>query len=335
MPELLDGIEDLAVGTSFSGVIRVDLRGEVALARAYGMANRANEIPNRIESQFAIASGSKGLTALTVVSLVEEGRLQLADTARSILAPDLPLLGEVTIEQLLSHRSGIGDYVDEDLGQVITEHVLETPVHRLATTEDYLPVLDGRPAKFPPGERFSYCNSGYVVLALVAERATGTSFHDLVQQRVCTPAGMASTSFLRSDELPRRAAVGYLAADGLRSNVLHLAVRGSGDGGIYSTAADIHALWTALFDGRIVSREWVEEMVRPRSTTASGQTRYGLGLWLHRRDAPVLLEGYDAGVSFRTVHDPGGAFTYTVLSNTSDGAWPVVRRLDEVLVDAR
>ena len=75
-------------------------------------------------------------------------------------------------------------------------------------------MLDGHPVKFAPGERFSYCNSGYVVLALIAERATGEPFHELVRRRVCEPAGMLDTAFLRSDELPGRAALGYLAADG-------------------------------------------------------------------------------------------------------------------------
>ncbi|CAN5419933.1 hypothetical protein BH23ACT3_BH23ACT3_18360 [soil metagenome] len=91
-------------------------------------------------------------------------------------------------------------------------------------------MLGGFPAKFAAGERFSYCNGGYLVLALVAERAAGTSFHELVHRQVCELAGMTLTEFLRSDELPGDAALGYLDNDGLRTNVLHLPVRGSGDG---------------------------------------------------------------------------------------------------------
>jgi CubicO group peptidase (beta-lactamase class C family) len=169
------------------------------------------------------------------------------------------------------------------------------------------------------------------VLALLAERAAGTDYHELVRRRVCGPAGMADTEFLRSDELPGRTAAGYLAADGLRTNVLHLPVRGVGDGGAYTTAADVHALWAALFAGRIVSAGWVEEMVRPHSQVPSESARYGLGFWLHASRDTVMLEGADAGVSFRSVHDPAGRFTHTVLSNTTDGAWPVTRRLDELL----
>jgi hypothetical protein len=72
-------------------------------------------------------------------------------------------------------------------------------------------------------------------------------------------------------------------------------------------------------------------MVRPRSDVPSEKARYGLGFWLHESDDLVMLEGYDAGASFRTVHDPKGRFTHTVLSNTTDGAWPIARRLGELL----
>jgi CubicO group peptidase (beta-lactamase class C family) len=326
--ELVETVDRIALETSFSGAVRVDDGEDVRLAKAYGFADRGHRIANTIDTRFAIASGAKGLTALTVVSLIEDGLLDWATTARSVLGPDLPLIDDgVTIEQLLAHRSGIGDYLDENEGRP----VLPVPVHELATTEQYLAVLDGRPSLFEPDERFSYCNGGYVVLALIAERTTGIPFHELMTRRVCERAGMGDTEFLRSDELPGRAALGYLSVDGARTNVFHLPVRGSGDGGIYSTVADVHAFWSALFDGRIVSPAAVAGMVRPRSEAPSAKMRYGLGFWLHPSGSAVALEGYDAGVSFRSVHDPGSKITHTVVANWSDGAWPLARHLDEVL----
>jgi CubicO group peptidase (beta-lactamase class C family) len=166
------------------------------------------------------------------------------------------------------------------------------------------------------------------VLALIAERANGVPFHELVVQRVCEPAGMQDTAFLRADELPPRTAVGYFQIDGgWRTNVFNLPVRGSGDGGIYSTVADMRSLWTSFFAGRIVSPEWVEQMVRPRSE--DGSSRYGLGFWLDASTDVVTLVGMDAGVSFRSSHDPRSDLTFTVVSNTTDGAWPLVRYLKE------
>ena len=91
--------------------------GETELAKAYGLADRRHEIANTLDTQFGIASGAKGFTALTVVRLIQEGALELTTTARSVLGPDLPLIDDdVTVEHLLSHRSGIGDYLDEDVG---------------------------------------------------------------------------------------------------------------------------------------------------------------------------------------------------------------------------
>ena len=331
MRDLEASVDRIVSETGFSGVVRVDRDDEVLLATAYGFAHRGFGVANTVDTRFAIASGTKGFTALTVMSLVEEGRLALTTTARSVLGEDLPLIDDaVTIEQLLAHRSGIGDYFDEEIDRPIADHVLDVPVHELATIEDHVRVLDGYPMKFPPGERFSYCNGGYVVLALIAERTVGTSFHDLVMQRVCEPAGAADTSFLRSDELPGRTALGYLDADGDRTNVLHLPVRGAGDGGIFTTAADVVAFWDALFQGRIVSKDRVAEMVRPHSDVPEKEARYGLGFWLHATGDVVELHGYDAGVSFQTEHDPNAGLTTTVLSNTSEGAWPIAEHLDRL-----
>jgi CubicO group peptidase (beta-lactamase class C family) len=331
---LREAIDAIAEENKFAGVVSVDRGGQIEFVRAYGFAHRVYEIPNAIDTRFAIASGTKGLTALAVVSLIEQDALRLSTTARSVLGKDLPLIGDdVTIEHLLAHRSGIGDYLDEEAGHEITDYVMTVPVHELTTTERYLAVLDGHPAKFAAGEQFSYCNSGYVVLALIAERVSGVPFHDLVRHRVCAPAGMHDTEFFRSDELPERTAVGYLPIEGVsRTNVFHLPVRGSGDGGIYSTAADVSLFWRSLFAGAIVSTELVADMVRPRSDVPSRSRRYGLGFGLHGSSDSVMLVGSDAGVSFRSVHDPRSSVTHTVISNTSDGAWPVTRRLDELLV---
>ncbi len=334
MTDLENAVDSAA--KAFSGVVRVDRGGDVAFAKAYGLAHRGYHVPNTIDTRFGIASGSKGLTALAVVTLIERGLLSLDTAVRSVLGADLPLVDDaVTVEQLLAHRSGMGDYIDEDDENLdVTDYVLPVPVHELATTESFVAVLDGHPPKFAPGDRFSYCNAGYVVLALIAERVSGLSYHDLVRHHVCAPAGMADTDFLRSDETPERTALGYLQVDGAwRTNVLHLPVVATGDGGIHTTAADISALWRALFAGAIVSANWVAEMVRPRSHVPEESARYGLGFWLHQSTDTVMLVGADAGVSFYSAHNPASGLTRTVLANTSDGAWPVVKKLSELLPD--
>ena len=115
MKDLEGSVERIASQTAFSGVVRADRGGKVELAKAYGLAHRGWGIANTIDTRFGIASGTKGLTALTVMSLIEEGRLELGTTARSVLGSDLPLIDDsVAVEHLLAHRSGIGDYYDEE-----------------------------------------------------------------------------------------------------------------------------------------------------------------------------------------------------------------------------
>ena len=101
--------------TAFSGVVQVDRRGAAELAKAYGYADGAHVVPNTVNTRFMLASVAKGFTALVVMSLVADETLLLSTTARSLLGDDLPLIADdVTVEHLLGHRSGIGDYLDED-----------------------------------------------------------------------------------------------------------------------------------------------------------------------------------------------------------------------------
>ena len=326
-------LDELARELGFWGVVRVDRGGVTELEAAYGLADLAHAIDASVDTRYAMASGSKGMTALAVLSLVVDGALALDTSARDVLGDDLPLIADdVTIEHLLAHRSGIGDYLDEDDDVPVESYVMPVGVQHLATSESFLPILDGYPPKFPAGTGFSYCNGGYVVLAIIAERVAGVPFHELVEQRVCRPAGMARSGFLRSDELPGDAAIGYVDVDGTRrTNVFHLPVRGNGDGGMYTTLADMAAFWPALWAGAVVPGDVVTSMTRARTTDTGSPLHYGLGFWLHPTSDVVLLDGSDAGVSFRSVHDPARDLTHTVIANTSEGAWPISRFLADRL----
>ena len=332
MSSLAAVVDGVAESTRFSGVVRVDVAGETVLERGYGLADRAYGVAMTPATRIGVASGAKPLTALTVLRLVEDGELSLDTRARDLLGGDLPLVDDaVTVEHLLSHRSGIGDYLDEDEHDDATAYVLPVPVHLLDSAESYLAVLDGHPQVFAPGTAFAYCNGGYCVLALLAERVSGVRFQELVGRLVIEPAGLGATAYLRSDQLPGDAARGYLDGDGLRTNVLHLPVVGGGDGGVYTTAGDVHALFAALDGGRPVSPETREDMFRPREHLERGDRLdgYGLGFW--RWGEAVVLEGYDAGASFRALHLPGRA-TWSVLSNTTEGAWDMASTLDDAIV---
>lgn len=332
MTEPFDAIRTAAQEPEFAGVVRLDTP-EGSWTEAFGLAHRGFEIANTPTTQFGTASGTKGFTALAIASLIEDGVLSLETTARSLLGEDLPLIDDaVTVEHLLSHTSGIGDYIDEDDPDLeSTDYLMRSPVHQLDTTEAFLAELAGHEPKFAPGTDFSYCNSGFMVLALIAERASGTHFHNLIADRVLKPAGLHDTGFLRSDEPSGRMALGYLYPQGLQTNVLHLPVRGNGDGGIYTTGADMRAFWTAMFNGAIVSEEWVQRLVEPRNDVPDEGARYGLGFWLAGEGPEVRLVGEDAGVSFYSAHNPLTGVTATVLCNSADAAWDVASEVQDAM----
>lgn len=326
-----DALDRLADEHSFSGVVSVDVAGERHVSGAYGFAHRAHRVPTTIDTRFGVASLSKAFTALAVMSLVDEGVMSLDMTARSLLGDDLPLIDDrVTVEHLLSHTSGIGDYLDESGDGDIADYVLTTPVHQLAVTEAFLAELDGHPQVSAPGERFAYCNGGFIVLALLIERAASAGFHDVVADRVFRPAGLTATAYDRTDALPAATALGYLDDEGDATNVLHLPVRGNGDGGAYTTARDLSVFWNALMDGAIVAPSAIAAMLEPRNSVPEEGMRYGLGFWLHETSDAVILEGYDAGVSCRSTFEPATRRTTTVLANTSEGAWPMIGALESL-----
>lgn len=319
---------------AFTGVVAIDVADHRTLERCEGFIHRGLRIPMAAQARIAVASGSKAFTALAIMRLVEDGRLQLDQPVRSILGSDLALIdGGVTVEHLLTHTSGIGDYLDEDSGWQASDYVLTLPVHTLTTAQAFLPLLEGHPQKFEPGERFEYCNGGYMALAVILERITGQTFHEAVRQYVFEPAGLEHTGFLPLNELPEDAAPGYIFNEGNLMNTLHLPVLGNGDGGAFTTASDLHRFWRALLEGRIISREAVDEMIRPRHDVPDEKMRYGMGFWLHRTRPALILEGYDAGASFRSTHIITTDTTVSVLGNSSEGAWPVISAL-AALIDA-
>lgn len=324
--DLQADLQRIAESTEFSGVVLVAENGEPVAALAQGLANRSHQVANTIDTRFGLASGTKGFTALTIASLIESGLVELQTTLTEVVGPALSVDPAVTIEQLLGHTSGVGDYVDEETLNHVDDHLLGgVSAHRFERPHHYIPILNQYPQVSAPGERFAYNNSGYVMLALVAERIGGRTFDQLVQERVFEPAGMDGAAFLRSDELPADAAIGYL--ENGRSNVFHLPVIGSGDGGAYATANDLVKLWQGLLGEQIVPAALVDAMTAVRQILPSGKGQYGLGFWLAADGRIVMLEGMDAGVSFQSaVHrDTGVAFV--VASNTSSGVWPLSTHL--------
>jgi CubicO group peptidase (beta-lactamase class C family) len=171
-----------AVPFGFSGsIFVVDSRG-VLLHRAYGAANVARRIPNRVDTLFDMGSITKGFTATAIALLQAEGRLSL-DQTLSVYFPDAPAdKGGITIEQLLTHTAGLIDLTNPNDYLVISR-------------DDFLRDLFNSPLVAAPGEKWAYSNAGYSVLAAIVEVVSGLPYEQFLRERILAPAGMPDTGY--------------------------------------------------------------------------------------------------------------------------------------------
>ena len=329
---------DEAIDSRFSGVVQVRRRGEIVYARAVGLADRRHAIANALDTRFGIASGTKFLTALAIGKLIDAGELEFETRIDDVLPADAPrYAGQITIRHLLAHMSGIPDYYDEEKVTDFDNFQLEVPWSELRGPRDYLAVFPHEPMKFRPGERFSYSNSGYILLGVAIESISGRRYRDFVTEEVLQPSNMNDSGYFALDALPERTAIGYVVEPegAWRTNAHDLPVIGASDGGAYATVDDIAKLWDAVWEHRILSPDLTKTMLEPFVEARSEGTNrhYGHGVWI--REAPCgrehYLVGCDAGVSFHARVRRADALEVTVISNTTDGAWPIVRCVDDAL----
>lgn len=264
-------IDALAAADDFAGVVLIARDGAVALEKAAGRADRERGVANGPATRFNIGSISKAFTQVLIAQLAAEGRLSLDDKLIRHLPdyPDRSIAEKVTLQQLLAHRSGLGD--------IFNERYTPAAAARLRSLADYLPLFAGKPVEFEPGTAQRYSNAGYVVLGLVVERLTGKPFAEAARERIFAPAGMSASGWLARDALPADAAIGYTregwqgereapgpAPAGSRpktplpprhSNALALPAIGSSAGGSYSTARDLLAFTRALATHRVAGPE--------------------------------------------------------------------------------
>ncbi|MGH6909101.1 MAG: serine hydrolase [Phenylobacterium sp.] len=263
--------EQLARDDDFSGVVLLARDGRPIFRQAYGAANRADGVANRPDTKFNLASMCKMFTALGVLRLAAAGRLKLEDRL-IVHLPDYPnraVAEQVTIAQLLSHTSGLGNY---------WAALAKSPADAAASVPQTLALFVNDPLEGTPGV-FAYSNDGYVVLGALIEKLTGRDYYEHVRETIFRPLGMNDTDFYRVDEVVPNLAIGYtrdLERPGKwRNNLLVTGVRGGPAGGGYSTAGDLLAFANALAANRLLSPEMTREWTRGRFDYAHG--RYGYG----------------------------------------------------------
>lgn len=325
---LLEQIQQVARHTAFSGVISISQGAVPLYEQAFGYRDVPNQIPNSTATRFGIASGTKFFTALGIGRLIDQGQLTL-DTPVGELSREYEgfISPKATIRSLLTHTSGIFDYLDEEIEQDFDNFFVSIPWYRLETPSDYWPLFAGQTAKFQPGARFSYSNGGYVFLGMLIEKITGQLYRDFMQAQVFEPAHMPHTRFYALNNLPVNTALGYLA-DHQTTNLYNLPLRGGGDGGLFTTAADLRAFWQSLFAHRILSPALTAVFLRTHAHL-NEKTGYGCGLYKRLDDSLFSISGGDAGVGFDSRYFVHTDLTVSILSNVTNGE----EDLREVVMD--
>lgn len=239
-------------GTAFSGVAHLVKGDRVVYRRAFGLAERRFGVANDLDTKFNIGSISKLFTTVAIGQLVAAGKLELDDRLSRHL-PDYPreVADRITIQQLVEHRSGLGDIFGEEYDA--------RDRSSLRALADFLPLFKDKPLRFEPGTDQYYSNAGFVVLGLVIERLTGQSYEDHMEKAVFAPAGMTDTGSSSIDGVIPRLATGYLTRrpGPERSNAASLPGLSSSAGGGYSTTADLVRFAQAFLSGRLMPVPYV------------------------------------------------------------------------------
>jgi CubicO group peptidase (beta-lactamase class C family) len=292
--------------------VAVQQGADLVLAKGYGMADLESSVPASANTVYRLGSLTKQFTALGIMQLVEAGKVRLDDEITRFL-PDFPTQGHrVTVHHLLTHTSGIRNYTA--LGPSFW---LEAS-RRDLTDEQMVGLFKDLPFDFAPGDKWSYSNSGYFLLGMIIEKASGLPYREYLQERILRPAGLTATSYCDEAPLIPDRAQGYEVEKGqvMNDGVISMNTPGAA-GAMCSTVLDLLRWQRALTGHRLISRASTERMATVATLNDGKATTYGYGLGVGQLEGHPRL-GHGGGINgFITQLDyyPADQLTVAVLGN--------------------
>jgi D-alanyl-D-alanine carboxypeptidase len=295
-------VQALVEKNEFSGAVLVAKGGKPLFREGFGLANREHDVPVKPDTIFRLGSITKQFTAAAIMQLSEAGKLSVDDQVSKYYAKAPPSWKDITIKHLLTHRSGIPSYTD-------LPNFFETGATVDLTPEEIVELTASMPLNFPPGSKFEYDNTGYVLLGYIIEKVTGGTYADYLQAHIFGPLGMKRSGYeVSTDILPNRAQ-GYGISDGTWVNADYLSMTlPHAAGSLYSTVDDLLVWEEAFFGAKVVSAASLEQMF-----TDYGDN-YGFGI------GPNELEGH------KTLRHSGGipGFSTDMARFPDDGGLTVI-----------
>jgi D-alanyl-D-alanine carboxypeptidase len=320
-------LEQDSAADKFSGAALLAKDGAPVFSGAYGLADREKKIPNTLNTKFRIGSMNKMFTAVATLQLVQAGKISLSDALGKYLTdyPNKDVATKVTIQQLLTHTGGTGDF----FGPQFDAHRLE-----LKTLQDYVKLYGDRGPQFEPGSKWEYSNYGFLLLGVIIERVTGKSYYDYVSENIYKPAGMTSTGSLPEDQPVADRSVGYTHFHGpaFEPNTDTLPYRGTSAGGGYSTVEDFLRFATALTSHKLLNAQNTDLLTTGKVETPRGD-KYAFGFEAADEGKPSVHFGHGGGAPGMNGDleiYPQSGYVIVVLSNLDP---PAASRVSEFIVN--
>lgn len=330
-------LNEFLADIEFSGVVLVRRGDQTLFESAHGLATQRWNVANALGMRFDSSAITKLFTSVAVLQQVVAGKLDLEASIHDYVdLSDTTIGRDVTLLHLLTHTSGLADDADEEAGEDYADLYVDTPNYSIFDTIDLLPFFAQKEPLEAPGIESHYINAGYVLVGLALEKVTGLSYRDYIERDVFAAAGMKDSGFFdRRDAVPNVAEGWDQAEDGSwESNIYKAPPIGGPDTGAYVTAEDLLRFLHALRVGVLLNPEYTSEFFTPQ-VEHDEETFYGLGLEFDmNEDGSVrsyFKDGISAGASGILRHYLEEGIDVVVLSNAEEGAWDVIRELDERL----
>jgi CubicO group peptidase (beta-lactamase class C family) len=285
--------------------------GDVVKAQGYGLANVEHQVPVKPETVFQSGSVGKQFTSAAVMLLVEEGKLTLSDPLTKFFPAAPAEWAGITVRHLLTHTSGIPDYGPEtvDFRKDYTEAELAT-------------LAGGLKLEFPPGSRWSYSNTGYVLLGIIVGKASGHFYGDLLAERVFAPLGMKTTRIISEEDIVPNRAAGYRIVDGQLKNQEWVApkLNTTADGSLYLSVLDLVAWDRGLRRGAVLEPGSWEQVYTPVRLNSGRTYPYGFGWFVGETAGQRVRRHGGAWQGFKSeiARFLGSDLTIIVLANLAE-----------------
>ena len=298
----------------FQGVALVAQGNEIKFAKAYGNADYDDNIVNKVNTRFAIASNTKQFTAVAIMQLMEDGKINLDDTIDKYF-PKFKYANQITLRELLQMRSGLVDYLnavelyfkDEESLKILNDYREKAYFDEYVsdsrwTADIILNNLYLSELQFEPGQAYDYCNTNYYLLGLIIEQASGVSYEDYIKENIFKPCGMKISSMSAEDTDAK--GHGSVESGEIVVNPKFTFAAGN----IYTNVYDLLRWERMLHTGKLLSQESYNEMITP-----SEDSGYGFGLIIS--DGIIRHSGVIDGFNSYTEYDSAKDITIIILEN--------------------